>query len=315
MNEREDDLLYHDGEDDEILLTVDQNGIRLDKYVADVTELTRTFIQRLVDEDRVYVEGQVAKASKKVQTGQLVRIILPAPSAPDTEPQDIPLDIVYEDKDLLVVNKPRGMVVHPAPGHTSGTLVNALLWHFDHLSTRSGHERPGIVHRIDKDTSGLLVVAKTDLAHLSLSEQLKDHSMTRIYHAVVHGVFNHHRGRVDAPIGRHPNKRQQMAVREDGSGRSAITHFHVLETFSDYTYLELRLETGRTHQIRVHMAYIGHPVVGDPVYATKDPFDLKGQALHAGTLGFVHPRTGDAMLFTSSLPEPMVKLLDILRAT
>ncbi len=314
MNEMENDLLYHDGDDDEILLTVGKTGIRLDKYIAEVTELTRTFIQRLVDEDRVYIDGRVAKASKKVQGGQLVKIVLPAPSSPDTEPQDIPLDIVYEDSDLLVVNKPRGMVVHPAPGHASGTLVNALLWHFGHLSMSSGQERPGIVHRIDKDTSGLLVVAKTDLAHLGLSEQLKDHSMTRIYHAVVHGVFSHHRGRVDAPIGRHPNKRQQMAVREDGGGRAAITHFHVLETFSDYTYLELRLETGRTHQIRVHMAYIDHPVVGDLVYATKDPFDLKGQALHAGTLGFVHPRSGESLVFHVPLPAPMVNLLDKLRA-
>ena len=299
--------------EEELEWTIDQNGQRLDKYLSEKADFTRAFVQRLIDDERVWIDGRIAKSSKKIQEGQQVRVLIPLPEMPHATPENIPLTIVYEDADVLVVNKPRAMVVHPAPGHASGTLVNALLWHFEHLSTRAGNERPGIVHRIDKDTSGLLVVAKTDQAHLGLSQQLKDHTMTRIYVAIVHGVFGHERGRIDAPIGRHPHMRQLMAVREDGGGRSALTHFRVLESFSEYTHLELRLETGRTHQIRVHMAYIGHPVVGDPAYATKDPFHLGGQALHAGTLGFVHPRSGESLLFHAPMPEIMEKVLKTLR--
>ncbi len=297
----------------ERVLLVAKSEQRLDKYLANRLGVSRTVIQQLVDDGRARVDGRVAKASKAVQAGQQVQIDWPPPVQMLAVPEDIPLDIVYEDDDLLVVNKPRGMVVHPAPGHSSGTLVNALLGRFAKLPTDLGTLRPGIVHRIDKDTSGLLVVAKSDLAERGLAEQLKAHTMTRVYHALVHGTFGHERGRVDAPVGRHPHKRQQMAVREDGGGRQAVTHFRVLETFTDYSHLELRLETGRTHQIRVHMAYIGHPVAGDPVYATQDPLRLAGQALHAGALGFVHPRTGNALLFHAPFPAVLESVLQTLR--
>jgi len=228
------------------------------------------------------------------------------------EPESMPLEIVYEDSDVVVVNKPRGLVVHPAPGHYSGTLVNGLLAHCKDLSGINGVLRPGIVHRIDKDTSGLLMVAKNDKAHMGLAEQLKEHSVDRKYVAIVHGVIPHEMGTIDAPIGRDPKNRQQMAVVFENS-KPAITHFVVLERFKEHTLVELKLETGRTHQIRVHMKYIGYPLAGDPKYGPKDTLDLDGQALHAKTLGFTHPRTGERLEFEAPLPKELIDTMQFLR--
>jgi len=287
------------------VVSPDQDGVRVDVFVSDAEEsLTRSAAQNLLKEGLVSVNGTPVGKSYKVKVGDTVSWTVPDPEPLEAVPQDIPLDIVYEDDDLLVVNKPRGMVVHPAPGNPDGTLVNALLYHCQgNLSGINGVIRPGIVHRIDKDTSGLLIVAKNDLAHQNLAAQIQDHSFTREYRAVVHGNLKEESGTVDAPIGRSSNDRKKMAV-TDKNSRNAVTHWEVLDRYPGYTYLKLRLETGRTHQIRVHMAYIGHPVAGDPVYGPKNtPKELHGQCLHAGLIGFQHPRTGEYLEFQAELPE------------
>jgi 23S rRNA pseudouridine1911/1915/1917 synthase len=282
-------------------------GERVDSAVSLIAGVTRSMAQRLLCEGLVSVNGRPCAKSLRIKQGDRVRVTLPEPKPPETLPQDIPLDIVYEDDDVIVVNKPRGMVVHPAPGNYDGTLVNALLSHCGgSLSGINGVMRPGIVHRIDKDTSGLLLVAKNDRAHLSLAAQLKAHSMKRVYEAVVRGVLKNDRGTIDAPIGRHPVQRKRMAV-TDKNSKFAVTHYEVIARYEKYTYVRLRLETGRTHQIRVHMAYIGHPVAGDAVYggapAKPEEAGLDGQCLHARVIGFVHPATGMYMEFSSELPE------------
>ena len=283
-------------------------GTRLDKLIADMTELSRSAAVRLIEDGAVTVDGKPANKKDTPKAGAVIAIELPEPQNVDILPEDIPLEIVYEDDDLLVVNKPKGMVVHPAAGHYSGTLVNALMFHCgDSLSGINGEIRPGIVHRIDKDTSGLLMVAKNDLAHIGLSRQIKDHSFTREYEAVVCGAVKED-GSVDAPIGRHKNDRKRMCVTLENS-REAVTHYSVIRRYAGYTHLRVRLETGRTHQIRVHMAYKGWPVAGDEVYGSGKPKWLNGQCLHAKKLGFVHPRTGEYMEFESELPEYFTKFL------
>jgi 23S rRNA pseudouridine1911/1915/1917 synthase len=292
-----------------------EEGQRIDKVVADklAGAASRTQVQAWIRDGHVTVNGKPVKANYKVQIEDSVSVWVPPPQATDVAPENIPLDIVYEDSDVIVVNKPRGMVVHPAPGHSSGTLVNALLYHCRDLSGLNGIIRPGIVHRIDKDTSGLLMAAKNDHAHASLAAQLKEHSVTRKYVALVHGNLAHDAGTVDAPIGRDPKDRKLFAVTVR-NGKRAITHFAVLERFGRFTLLELKLETGRTHQIRVHMKYIGHPLVGDPVYGGKTRgIGIEGQALHAAVLGFRHPRSGERLEFSAPLPEDMRNLLIQLR--
>jgi 23S rRNA pseudouridine1911/1915/1917 synthase len=285
-------------------------GERLDVFLAkENPELSRSHIQKLITGEQVTVNGDPVRSSYRVKPGDEVVLRVPPPRELEVVPENIPLDIYYEDADVVVVNKPRGMVVHPAEGNYSGTLVNALLFHCRDLSGVNGIMRPGIVHRLDKDTSGLIMVAKNDLAHLELARQLKERRVTRRYIALAHGNFAEDRGTVDAPIGRHPRDRQRMAVVSQG-GRHAVTHYRVLERFGPYTLLELRLETGRTHQIRVHMAYLGHPLVGDLKYGPSRPhFDLQGQFLHAATLGFHHPREGEYMEFTAPLPGELQDIL------
>ena len=273
-------------------------------------ELTRSAAQRLLEEGLVTLGGVPVKKNRRTEPGEVYAALLPEPELPEPEPQDIPLDIVYEDADVVVVNKPRGMVVHPAPGHPDGTLVNALLWHCGaSLSGVGGERRPGIVHRIDKDTSGLIIAAKNDFAHLALSAQLADRSLSRVYEAVARGEFREESGTVDAPIGRHPTERKRMAVTERGS-RPAVTHWEVIARYRGWTHIRCRLETGRTHQIRVHMAYIGHPLLGDMVYGAKKPErGLEGQCLHARELKFLHPRTGEAIHLSTELPEYFQQVL------
>lgn len=289
----------------EILVDEAMAGERLDRIIAEkADELTRSYAQKLIKEGRVKVDGAVVEDKNfKVQPEQAIEIELPEPEAPDLEPEDIPLDVIYEDDDLLVVNKPKGMVVHPAPGNYRGTLVNALLHHCGQsLSSINGTIRPGIVHRLDKDTSGLLIVAKNDFAHKSLAEQIKEHSFSREYEAVVYGSLKNDSGTIDAPIGRHKHDRKKMAVTQEHS-RDAVTHYEVLASYRGFTHIRLKLETGRTHQIRVHMAYIGHPVAGDPVYGPARVIkELNGQCLHARHIGFVHPRTAQYLSFESELP-------------
>lgn len=289
-------------------------GERLDKHVAETApdEISRSQVQMWIKEGIVRVNGNAVKANYRVTSGDRIELAVPEPVSSVIIPENIPLNIVHEDRDLIVINKPRGLVVHPAPGHSSGTLVNALMFHCRDLSGINGELRPGIVHRIDKDTSGLLMAAKNDKAHLSLSAQLKDHSVARKYIAIVHGHLPHNQGTVDAPIGRDPKDRKLFAV-NTSSGKNTVTHFRVIERFSDYTVVELQLETGRTHQIRVHMKFIGHPVVGDPVYGRTKGVTMEGQALHAAVLGFIHPASGEYMRFEASLPEDMNRVLDILR--
>ena len=297
-----------------IVVSPEQEGQRIDVLVSEsVSDLTRSGAQKLLAYGNITVNEKTAGKSFKVKSGDIVAINIPAPLSIQAEAQDIPLSVVYEDDDLLVVDKPKGMVVHPAPGNPDGTLVNALLYHCgDSLSGINGEVRPGIVHRIDKDTSGLLVVAKNDFAHVELQKQIQAHSFTREYRAV---VFKEDSGTIDAPIGRNPKDRKKMAVTTQHS-REAVTHFEVLERFRDYTYIKCILETGRTHQIRVHMAYKGHPVAGDPVYGPSNtPKSLQGQCLHAGLIGFIHPRTGEYMEFTSELPEVFQKFLCGLEST
>ena len=280
-----------------------ENGTRLDVFVSSAVDISRSRAAKLMEDGKVTVNGVALSKNTKLKIGDEITVIIPEPESYDVSPENIPLDIVFEDDDLLVVNKPKGMVVHPAAGNYSGTLVNALMYHCaDSLSGINGVMRPGIVHRIDKNTSGLLIVAKNDYSHLGLAEQIKEHSFTREYEAVVYGKFKNERGTVDAPIARHPKERKQMAIVL--SGRNAVTHYSVIEEFKDFTHLRLKLETGRTHQIRVHMAHIGHPVAGDDVYGPKKVItSLSGQCLHAKKIGFVHPRTNEYIEFDSELPE------------
>lgn len=298
----------------EYIVAQEETGIRIDVLVAGLDEeLTRARVQKLIEQGEVTVNNGPVKANYKVREGDSVAVRFPEPENVEIRPENILLDIIYEDSDLLVINKPQGMVVHPAAGNYSGTLVNALLGHCKDLSGINGVIRPGIVHRIDKDTSGLLVVAKNDKAHLSLAEQIKEHTVARKYIALVHGNIPEPRGVVDAPIGRDPRDRKKMAV-VTRNAKNAVTRYVVMERFGDYTQVECALETGRTHQIRVHMTYIGHPVAGDPVYGPrKNPLNLDGQALHAYLLGFNHPSTGEYLEFKADLPPYFDKLLTELR--
>lgn len=294
-------------------------GDRIDKYIVDRLEeegeggISRTQVQEWIKSGAVSVNGRLVKANYKLTLGDQVQVDVPAAEEPEIVAEDIPLDIVYEDSDVIVINKPRGMVVHPAPGHASGTVVNALMHHCKDLSGINGVLRPGIVHRIDKDTTGLLMAAKNDLAHVSLAEQLKEHSVSRTYIALVHGNMPHDQGTIDAPIGRDSQDRKLFAV-TDRNSKEAVTHFTVLERLGDYTLLELKLETGRTHQIRVHMKYIGYPMAGDPVYGRSKTVDLNGQALHAAELGFTHPRSGERLHFTAPLPDDFQHVMLSLRS-
>lgn len=300
---------------DKLQYTIDEHqaGGRLDKLLSTVNEeWSRTQIQQWMKDGHVRVNGQTVKTNYKCSVGDVIEIQIPEPEELDVLPEEMDLDIYYEDSDVLVVNKPKGMVVHPAPGHTTGTLVNGLLAHCKDLSGINGVMRPGIVHRIDKDTSGLLMVAKNDLAHESLVQQLVDKTVKRKYKAIVHGVIPHDYGTIDAPIGRDKKDRQSMAVTEENS-KHAVTHFRVLERFDHFTFIECQLETGRTHQIRVHMKYIGYPLAGDPKYGPRKTLDINGQALHAGILGFVHPRTKKYLEFEAPLPEEFENILDKLR--
>ena len=286
-------------------LTADREGERLDAFLArSVPDLTRSAAQRLLERGAVTLRGRAAKKNDKTRLGDSLTVCLPEPQPVDLVPQDIPLDVIYEDDDVIVVNKPVGLVVHPAPGHPDGTLVNALLYHCGtSLSGINGELRPGIVHRIDRDTSGLIVAAKNDRAHLALAAQLQDHSLARVYEAVAVGGFREDCGTVDAPLGRHPVDRKKMAV-DRKNGREAVTHWSVLARYPGYTHVECRLETGRTHQIRVHLASIGHPLLGDTVYGSKKPWPgLAGQCLHARRLRFVHPSTGEPLELECPLPD------------
>ncbi|MBD7907195.1 RluA family pseudouridine synthase [Sporosarcina gallistercoris] len=288
-------------------------GERIDKALASVNaDWSRTLIQQWVKDGIVLVNGSTVKPNYKVKAGDTLTVDEPEPEELNIPAEDLNLEIVYEDSDVLVVNKRSGMVVHPAPGHTTGTLVNGLMHHCTDLSGINGIMRPGIVHRIDKDTSGLLMVAKNDKAHTSLVNQLVEKSVTRVYTALVHGHIPHDNGTIDAPIGRNQKDRQSMSV--ENTGKHAVTHFKVLERFGDFTLVECRLETGRTHQIRVHMKYIGHPLAGDPKYGPKKTIEYDGQVLHAGTLGFVHPVTEEYMEFTAPLPEDFEQLLNEMKA-
>lgn len=290
-------------------------GTRIDVFLAEnMEDLSRSGVQKLIDEGMITLNGGKTKANYKLREKDIIDVTVPEVKEVEILPEDIPLDILYEDADVIVVNKPQGMVVHPAPGHTSGTLVNALMFHCgDDLSGINGEKRPGIVHRIDKDTSGVLMIAKNDMAHQSLAAQLAEHSITRKYNAVVYNGFNEDEGTVNKPIGRNPQDRKKMAVTEKHS-RHAVTHYRVIERMEKFTLIEAQLETGRTHQIRVHMTYIGHPLLGDPVYGPKkQPVSLEGQALHARVLGFIHPRTGEYMEFEAPLPPHFEALLERLR--
>ena len=285
---------------------------RLDKYLAsELEDLSRTQIQNLIKDNNVLVNEKEVKANYILSLGDEIIVKIPDPVDIDIKKEDIPLDIYYEDDDVIVINKPSGMVVHPALGNYSGTVVNALMYHCNDLSGINGVNRAGIVHRIDKDTSGLIVACKTDLAMKSLSKQFFEKTVERKYIAICYGVINHNLGRIDAPLGRDPENRKRYAVVDDG--KHAVTNFRVLERFKDFSLLELELETGRTHQIRVHMKYIGHPIVGDPLYGPRTVIGTNGQYLHAGTLGFTHPRTGERLHFTSPLPDFFKEYLESLR--
>jgi len=300
-------------EEIELLVAAAEDGQRLDAFIAGaVASVSRSQAQKLLAAGLVTVNCAPAKASYKVKTDDAVELTIPDPQPLELVAEDIPLAVVYEDKDIIVIDKPRGMVVHPAVGNYTGTLVNALLRHCGDLTGINNTLRPGIVHRLDKDTTGLLVVAKNDLAHASLTDQIKKRAVRRLYFALVYGNIRENTGLIDAPIGRSPADRKKMAVAE--RGRRAVTRFRVIERFGQYTLVEAQLETGRTHQIRVHFSYIGHPVVGDPVYGSRrQPFRLEGQALHAHTLGLTHPRTGETMEFTAPLPADMAAVLAALR--
>ncbi len=298
------------------LINEELEGERIDKALNLLMDsLSRSFIAKLIKENQVTVNGKTVKASHSLKTDDEVVFSLPPSIQPDIQPENIPLDILYEDKDVIVINKPKGMVVHPAAGHYSGTLVNALMYHCgNELSGINGVMRPGIVHRIDMDTTGSIIVCKNDKSHNFIAEQLKKHSITRKYHAICYGVIKEDSGTINKPIGRHPADRKKMAV-NDKNGKEAITHFRVLQRFQNYTYIECQLETGRTHQIRVHMASIGHPLLGDEVYAPgrKHPFHLAGQTLHAKILGFAHPENQEYIELDAPLPEYFQNLLNKLK--
>lgn len=290
------------------------DGLRLDKYLSEaIPELSRSYLQKVVKENGVLVNGKSAKGSLKVSEGETVVLQVPEAVVPEIEPEEMPLEILYEDADVILINKPKDMVVHPAAGHYSGTLVNGLLHHCrESLSGINGVMRPGIVHRIDKDTTGVLIVCKNDQSHNCLAEQLKEHSITRKYRAIVHGTVKEEEGTIRGAIGRHPNDRKKMAIVPNG--KDAVTHYRVLERLKGYTYVECQLETGRTHQIRVHMTSLGHPLLGDEIYGNvKSPFKLQGQTLHAMVFGFAHPSTGEYMEFEAPLPGYFAHLLDVLR--
>lgn len=297
----------------EIIVELEHALERIDKYLSTYNEeWSRSQIKNWVQEGVVTVNGGIVKGNYKIKVNDKIEILIPDAVEYDVLPENVPLDVYYEDEDVIVVNKPRGMVVHPAPGHTTGTLVNALMYHCKDLSGINGVMRPGIVHRIDKDTSGLLMVAKNDAAHESLAQQLVDKSVVRKYYAIVHGVIHHPLGTIDAPIGRDKKDRQKMTVTDENS-KHAVTHFNVLEKFDQFTFVECQLETGRTHQIRVHMKYIGHPLAGDPKYGPKKTWKIDGQALHAAVLGFVHPRTGEHLQFEAPMPTIIKEQLEMLR--
>ncbi|KPV45330.1 RluA family pseudouridine synthase [Alicyclobacillus ferrooxydans] len=296
----------------DVVVPLDDEGTRLDVWLTEAlqdedADLSRSQVQALIQAGAVTTSRTRVKASDRVFAGEAYHVVLPEPEPMEIVGELMPIDVVFEDEAVVVVNKPRGLVVHPGAGHLKGTLVQGLVGRGTTLSHLGGSFRPGVVHRIDKDTSGLLVLAKTDAAYHALAEQFKAHSVDREYRAIVHGNLEHDAGTIDAPIGRDPQNRQRMAVRE--AGKPAVTHFRVVERFTDYTYLELRLETGRTHQIRVHMAYIGFPLAGDPVYGPRHTLAISGQALHAATLGFDHPLTGQRLLFTADLPDDMQRVL------
>lgn len=297
------------------LFTVTDFNIRLDKFLTEkLPDMSRSHIQKLIRDGNVTVNKKTVKANYKVSLGEIVEIDIPEPECLDIVPENIPLDILYEDDDILVVNKPKGMVVHPAPGHYSGTLVNAIMFHCkENLSGINGVLRPGIVHRIDMNTTGSLLICKNDKSHRFLAEQLKEHSITRKYHAIVYGNLKEDSGTIASPIGRHPVERKKMSTKAK-NGRPAVTHYQVLERFGNFTYIECQLETGRTHQIRVHMSSIGHPILGDDLYGpSKSPYTLDGQTLHAKILGIVHPTTKEYMEFDAPLPTYFLDLLEKLR--
>lgn len=296
------------------VVTEEGEGERVDKYLNMLMEsLSRSYIQKLLSNGHVTVNTKSIKANYRLKSDDDVRLLLPPAMTPDIAPENIPLSVLYEDNDIIVINKPKGMVVHPAPGHYSGTLVNALLYHCrGQLSGINGVLRPGIVHRIDKDTTGSVIACKNDIAHASIAEQLKEHSINRQYHAIVYGSLKEDSGTIRTLIGRHPSDRKKMTV-VTGGGKEAVTHYRVLQRFHKYTYIECRLETGRTHQIRVHMAHLGHPLLGDEVYGRREPsFHLQGQTLHAKILGFCHPSTGEYVETDAPLPEYFTKLLTFL---
>ena len=297
---------------------IEYEGERLDRYLSIIFQnnhgLSRSFFQKLIKEEHIHVNDMVQKANYRLKAEDFVTVEIPDAVETPILPENIPLDILYEDADVLVVNKPKGMVVHPSAGHYSGTLVNAIMYHCkDSLSGINGEIRPGIVHRIDMDTTGSLIVCKNDESHVFIAEQIKEHSVNRRYRGIVYGIIKEDEGTIDAPIGRHPTDRKKMAVNEK-NGKSAVTHYKVLERFERYTYMEFQLETGRTHQIRVHMASIGHPLLGDTVYSNgRSPYKLTGQTLHAMTIGFTHPHTMEYLEVTAPLPEYFEKILKELR--
>ena len=293
------------------IVVEDGNGLRIDRYLSECcADMSRSYLQKLVKEGNVLVNGQSVKSNYKVSDGDQIRMELPAAMEPEIIAEPMELDVIYEDSDIILINKPKGMVVHPAPGHYSGTLVNGLMYHCrNDLSGINGVLRPGIVHRIDMDTTGVLIACKNDMAHNAIAKQLKEHSITRKYYAIVHGALKDESGTIDAPIGRHPVNRKKMSINHQ-NGREAITHFRVLQRFDRFTYVECQLETGRTHQIRVHLASIGHPLLGDQVYGpAKCPYSLQGQTLHAAVLGIRHPRTGEYLEFSAPVPVYFQELL------
>ena len=309
------DIEMDEDSDDIIELNSEEEGVRIDKYLSEtLTDYSRSYLKNLIDEGRVQVAGKMVKSSFKVYNGAAITVNLPPIKDVKILPEDIPLDILYEDEDVILVNKPKGMVVHPAAGHYTGTLVNALMFHCrDNLSGINGELRPGIVHRIDMDTTGVVIACKNDAAHRFVAEQLKEHSIKRKYQAIVYGAFKENEGRIEGAIGRSKTDRKKMAIVPNG--KPAVTHYKVLKNFSspngnNYAHIECELETGRTHQIRVHMTSIGHPLLGDNVYGVaKNPFKLDGQTLHAEMLGFIHPRTKEYMEFHAPLPDYFTKLL------
>lgn len=295
---------------------LEDEDVRIDKWISLTLEsLSRSYIQKLIKDNLVFVNGKPQKASYKIKIDDEIAFQIPEAVSPSIPAEDIPLSVLYEDDDILIVNKPKGMVVHPAPGHYSGTLVNAVMFHCkDHLSGINGVMRPGIVHRIDKDTTGSIIICKNDTAHNMVAAQLKEHSITRRYRAIVYGRLQDDEGCIDAPIGRAPRERKKMAI-NNTNGKSAITHYKVIKRYKDYTYIECHLETGRTHQIRVHMASIGHPLLGDTVYSNrKSKFNLEGQTLHAMTIGLIHPSSGEYLEVSAPLPEYFEHLLEIMEA-